>query len=71
MKKTDKLCCPICGSEKLNKVDELNPDYVCCSCGEILFGLTFATLEKIGRNKQNKEPSLTLLVAEESCLASS
>lgn len=62
-----KLFCPICGSERLNRVDELNPDYVCRDCGEILFGLTPETLRKT--NKKNQELSFTILADNEPIVA--
>lgn len=66
-KKTErKLSCPLCGSERLNRVDELNPDYVCRDCGEILFGLTPETPKKT--SKQKKELSFTILAEEESAV---
>lgn len=31
--------CPKCGSKRLVKIDELNPDYNCVDCSSLIIGL--------------------------------
>jgi DNA-directed RNA polymerase subunit RPC12/RpoP len=31
--------CPKCGSKRLVRIDELNPDYNCLDCGALIIGL--------------------------------
>jgi predicted RNA-binding Zn-ribbon protein involved in translation (DUF1610 family) len=39
MNKTKVKKCPNCGSTKLYKADELNPDYVCSKCSALIVGM--------------------------------